>query len=362
MNAAAKWQPDDKRRRILEELERYADDFGNHAQFCREFAPHMSSSKFSKILNAIDPDPEVRSYFDEIKNPDALMAELAEWRSKLPRLILEKETAGTERVLPLSTFRAVLVSVRKCKNKTTPERITKYIAPTGGSKTVLRKYLEKELSSELPFHAVECRESWRPSSRFARERSKKAALLDICSALGLDVEYETRAGGLPAIEDALMEHCTKTKRVLFFDEGEFFSAYVLNLVKMLLNRTRVIVIIACTPRAHVKWNMYHADEADQIARRTHAVVRVSTIDEEDAALFFPAGKFADAEKAIGTIAKEASFFGHYSFIARIVEALEKTEVADVKDVESAMKKARRQMGRENWDGRFHIRAEEKEAA
>ena len=106
---------------------------------------------------------------------------------------------------------------------------------------------------------------------------------------------------MPAIEDKLIANLIATKRVLFFDEGEFFSTYVLNLLKTLLNKTQLIAVIACTPRAHAKWNMYYPDEADQIARRTHAVVQVSSISVEDADMFFPEGQFEERKPAVGLI-------------------------------------------------------------
>lgn len=345
-----KWKPTDAQRSVLEELNRRALASGNATQFCKDYAP-FTASKFSKIMNALDASE--KSYFDEIKNPDGLMDDLGDWLGRLDRMMLEKEQAGENPIHKLSTFRAVAVSVRECKNKTTPERITKYIAPTGASKTSLRMFLQKEFGNEIAFSHVECRESWKPTDRNNRTRARRTALMDICRACGVRIDDATRRQGVAAIEDKLFASLTTTRRVLFFDEGEFFSAYVLNLLKAALNKTRLIAVIACTPRAHVKWNSYYADEADQIARRTHAVVTVLTVPMEDAAMFFPEGQFGNTEKALGMITKQASYFGHYSLIARVAELLKKTKAADHKEVEKAIEDARVQMGRENWDSDFH---------
>lgn len=343
-----KWKPNDQEREILEELKRESEKGGNVAEFCRDFAP-FSPSKFSKIMDVLD-DKCPRSYFDDIRKPAALMAQLEEWLGKLNRMRLEKEQAKENPIYRLSTFRAVLVSVRQCKNKTSPERITKYIAPTGASKTYLRLFLQEELKNELRVCAVECRESWKPTTRDNRTRAKNTALMDIVKAIGMRLDEEVRVKGLPAIEDALITYCITNKLVLFFDEAEFFSNYTLNLLKTLLNKTRLLAVIACTPRAHAKWNSYYPDEADQIARRTHAVVQVSTVTRDDAALFFPDKQFDDSYDGAGYIAKEASYFGHYSLIQRVADILEKTTRAEKKEVHDAMEKARIQMGRVEWEG------------
>lgn len=347
----SKWTPTPAQRSILDELNRESNRDGNVTQFCKDFAP-FTHSKFSKIMDAIDPD-RPKSYFDDIKKPDDLMEELEEWLDKLPKIRLEKERTKDLPLYKLSTFRAVAVSIRQCKNKSTPERITKYISPTGGSKTSLCRFLMEEFKSELAPAHVECRESWRPASRDTRARAKRTALTDICGALKVRVAGGIEHASLDEIEDRLMTFCTDTARLLFFDEGEFFSDYVLNLVKMLLNQTRLVVVIACTPRAHRKWNNYYADEADQIARRTHSIVQVSTVPVADAALFFDDGKFvaSEREQALGMISKEASHFGHYSLIARVANILDRTTgKADMEEVSAALLKAQTQMGRDNWDG------------
>jgi hypothetical protein len=352
MTTAKRWTPNDQQRAVLEELNRRAQATGNVSQFCKDFAT-FSAAKFSKIMNVLETKEDTKSYFDEIKNPDGLMEDLTEWLSKLDRIMLEKEQSKDNPIYHLSSFRAVLVSVRQCKNKPTPERITKYLAPTGASKTCLRLFLQQELANELAFSHVECRQSWKPMSRDNRTRANRTALMDISKAVGLRITDELLRKGVSGIEDALVANLTATKRVLFFDEGEFFSTYVLNLLKTLLNKTRLVAVIACTPRAHAKWNTYYADEADQIARRTHAVVKVLDVPADDAAMFFPEGQFNNTDKALELIVKAASYFGHYSLIARIAELLKKTKAAEKKEVEKSIEDARVQMGRENWDGDFH---------
>lgn len=346
-----KWKPTEEQRRVLQGLLDEAQREESVSAFCKHYAP-FTEGKFHKIMDALD-DKRPKSYFDEIKRPEALMEELTEWFRKLPALRLEREAATASAVIPITKFRAVAVAIRQCKNVTSPERIIKYIAPTGGSKTTLRRYLESELRSEMAFHAVESRETWRPATRDQRQRAKLTVVRDFCAALGMrNVDFSK---GIANVEDEIVAFCSALKRVLFIDEAEFFSAYTLNLIKLLTNKTRLIVVIACTPRAHAKWNSWYADEADQISRRTHAVIAISEDDlapdniattVKDVAKFFPENQFENADAALKYIAQQAWLFGHYSTVARIADILQKSVRAERGEVEKAVNQALKQMAKE----------------
>lgn len=360
MSEIKKWTPTPVQREVLLGLKVESEKFEspatkpNVAEFIRDFSPPVSASVFSKIMNALD-DTAAKSYFDEIKKPDALMADLAEWLEKIPGMRLEGETAKKNQLHKLSKFRAVAVGVRECKSETGPERIIKYISPTGGSKTSLRRWLMLEFKNELSPAFVESREAWRPATRDLRQRAKLVVLQDIASALGFRFTARVSRNDVAEIEDELIKFCTEKKRLLFIDEAEFFSAYALNLIKLLLNKSRLIVVIACTPRAHARWNSYYPDEADQISRRTKAVVSVSEDDLKgdalkttikDAELFFPKNQFAEAEASLTHIVTQAWTFGHYSTINRVARELEKHSGAEKAQVENAVTTALKQMAKE----------------
>ena len=360
MSDITKCTPTPAQREVLLGLKAESEKFEspatkpNVAEFIRDFSPPVSASVFSKIMNAVD-DTAAKSYFDEIKKPDALMADLAEWLEKIPRLRLEGETARKSSLHKLSKFRAVAVGVRECKTETGPERIVKYIAPTGGSKTSLRRWLMLEFKNELSPAFVESRNEWRPATRDLRHRAKLVVLQDIAAALGFRFTERVSRQDVAQIEDELIRFCTEKKRLLFIDEAEFFSAYALNLVKLLLNKSRLIIVIACTPRAHAKWNSYYPDEADQISRRTKTVVAISEDDLKgdalkntiaDASLFFPKNQFADEAGALTYIVGQAWMFGHYSTINRVARELEKHSGAEKDQVEKAVTTALKQMAKE----------------
>ena len=351
MSEKTKWTPNDDQRLVLVGLHEESLKEPSITAFCKDYLT-FTDGKFSKIMDVLDAS-RPRSYFDEIRNPEGLMADLADALKKIPALRLEKENTTQKLQHKLSKFRAVAVAVRECKNVSSPERINKYIAPTGGAKTSLRRYLAAEFRNEMTFHAVESRETWRPATRDQRQRSKITVLRDFCAAFGMrNVDWSK---GIAAVEDQIIAFCSSVKRVLFIDEAEFFSAYTLNLIKLLTNKSRLIFVIACTPRAHAKWNSWYPDEADQISRRTNAVIAVSGDDlhEEnlattikDAGMFFPKDQFVNAEASLKYICEQAWTFGHYSTIARVAVILEKSTRAERTEVESAVGKALKQMAKE----------------
>lgn len=342
-----KWKPDDKGRQILLKLKEASQP--NEALFARDFTIY-SPSAWSKILAAVDAD-RARSYFDDLKSDDArnaLLGDLEDLVVKLPRLKAEREKTHQTNIHPLLAFQAVIKSVKQCKLKANadepnPERIIKVIASTGGGKTTLRKFLVQELRGEMFIGAVQCRDAWRPNSHEDRRRAKFAVLEDMFEALNLRITKSR--DGIKPMEDALIAACKSQPRVLFLDEAEFFSAYSLNLIKLLTNETKIIFIIACTPRAHAKWNQYYPDEADQISRRTHAVVSTEQVRAEDVALFFPANQFEEPTQAVEFIAKEAAKFGHFSLVNRIVDILAKSNRSGHTEVVEAVTKAQKQMAK-----------------
>ena len=347
ISTSSKWKPDDKGRQILLKLKEASHP--NEALFARDFTIY-SPSAWSKILAAVDPD-RARSYFDDLKSDDArngLLGDLEDLVVKLPRLKAEREKTYQTKIFPLLAFQAVVKSVKQCKVKANadepnPERIIKVVASTGGGKTTLRKYLVQELRGEMFVAAVQCRDAWRPNSHEDRRRAKFAVLEDVFEAMGLRITKSR--DGIKPMEDALIQSCKGQARVLFIDEGEFFSKYSLDLVKLLMNESKLIVIIACTPRAHAKWNQYYPDEADQISRRTHAVVSTEQVKSDDVGLFFPENQFEQPMQEQEFIAKEAAKFGHFSLVNRVTELLAKSTRASHREVEESVVKAQKQMAK-----------------
>jgi hypothetical protein len=324
-----KWKPNEEQFAVLEELAALQKKEKSISDFVRKLPGSWSLSRWTRIMGALDPEAK-ESYFDAVSDPQAVMAEVEDALREL-QLDTALRQRGAHEIYPLKQFRAVAQAVRECRSKQSPERVVKYLSPTGGAKTYLAEYL-----ADL-FHAtvVETREAWK--------RSYYTVLVDICRAVRLRAARDNHPTRL---EDKLIARLAAQSQVLVFDEAEFFGPSALNGIKLLLNKTRVTIVICAIPEAHEKWNRSCPMEAEQIARRTHAVVELTVVDPVDAALFFPADQFEDRSEALARICLEASAFGHYSFVNRMAVELQGSRKADVAEVTKAMQKVRRQMQRE----------------
>lgn len=327
--SAEQWKLNAADREVLELLIVEEKKEESATAFAKIFLP-FGPEKWSKIKNVLDGKP---SYFDVVTDPESVMAELRETLDDVPVKRANVERLNSDGIVDIAKFRAVNVAITECLNKKSPERLIKYLAPSGGGKTQLCTWLMRK--PKVKARVVEAREAWK--------RSYYIFLSDVAKALGVRLKGEN----VPSrMEDLIIKFCSQQNIVLVIDEGEFFGASALNGIKLLLNKTRLVIVICAIAEAHDKWNRYFAMESDQIARRTHAIVELTSLDPKDAAMFFPANQFKDPDKATGYIATEASKFGHYSLIARTAQNLRGVERVGKDEVEKAVESARRQMKRD----------------
>jgi hypothetical protein len=325
-----KWTPNSSQRQIIETLALEAAKESSATEFVRNFCD-FGPSKWSKIVNALDPSAP-KSYFDEIKDPESEMANLAILLEAIPLKRALAERMNSQAVFTLIPFRAIAVAINECMAKIGPERLVKYLAPTGGAKSMCCAWLNQKPG--INARVVEVRAAW--------GRSYFTVLQDIAKAVGARIGTETRPS---AIEDELVKLLSSQKMVLALDEAEFFGAAAINGIKLLLNKTRITIMLAAIPEAHDKWNRRFPMEADQLTRRTHAIVELSVIDPADASQFFPAGTFKDRPGALKFLCEDASRFGHFSLIKRVAKKLQGVEKNGIDDVKAALAAATREMRR-----------------
>jgi hypothetical protein len=327
----AKYKPTTEQRALLEALRAEQMKEKSVKEFTKKFLP-FGDAKWGTIMKALDESSE-SSYFDMISDRERQFEELEELleRIKLRRAISACDDDSLK-LNRLSTFVGINHAVTACLDERGPERLVKYLAPTGGGKTMLGRFLAEQHTN---VRIVECREAWR--------RSYFTFLSDICAAVKVPIAGESRPS---AIEDALVLAMLDRTVVLVIDEAEFFGRESLNGLKLLLNKTRIVPVICAISEAHDKWNRYYPMEADQISRRTHSVVQLTQISQKDCALFFSENQFADANAETAHIATKASEFGHYSLIRRVARKLNGVRRAERSDVDTAIKSARVAMRRE----------------
>lgn len=358
-----KWKPNDDQRRILLALQEECAKEETVVGFARKFLP-FTRSKYDQIMdvfnNKLDPEGKVmESYFDRVSESvrEKLFEEIQFILDEIPLKRLQLSRLKEFKILPTTKILALEQAIREAKAVTGPERLIINLGPTGAGKTIACNYLAGKVNARF----VEVRDIWRHSTR------GNVPLSDICRGVGM----RTWSSQVAKAQDQLVEFCGEQNIVIVFDEGEHFGAAALNLLKFLLNKTRLVPVIFSVPEEYEKWFVKKSmsNAAFQIARRTRAVIDSSLVEEIDVALFFEGVEakrdgqknlvirsvgenpsFANPGKALEILAREASRFGHFSLVRRVADKLVGVKNATLEDLDNAIKAAKRQMFRETANG------------
>lgn len=339
--ADTKWKPSNEQRAVLLALQEEAKQETSVAVFARKFLP-FTRSKYDQIMDVFDNTPDgkglvLQSYFDRVSPSVAerLFEELQAIVDEIPLKRIQMGRIKEFNILFTSKIAALEQAIKEAKLKPGPERLIIVLGPTGAGKTITCNYLVKKNA-----RFVEVRDQWRFSER------GMVPLADICKAVGMR-SWSPKAA---VAQDQLVKYCGDLDIIVNFDEGEFFGAAALNLLKFLLNKTRLIPVIYVDPDQYDKWFQKYPNEAAQIARRSHAIIDNSIIELGDASLFFPDNQFANRNLALEILVREACKFGHFSLIKRVAEKLEGIVNATCEgkdsDLHNAISQAKRQMIRQ----------------
>ncbi len=319
--APPKFSIEPEQQSIINELVKFQVDLKkSDGDFSRDHLTH-SASRWNRIKSL--------EYFKGIKDAESVFAGLVIDLRKLKSELAMIRKLGTKVFYSFPSLNAVIVAVKACKYKTDANRLVIYKAETGGGKSMLCGHMAATEGAYI----IEARACWRHSAY--------NALLDICTELGVDMEAVARPSQL---EDRLLEFLNKHKCILCFDEGEFFGPDVLNLMKLILNRTPTVILITCIPEAYNRWQKF-SHEARQVMRRTHAVIEQEEIKASDVSCFLANLDMAsDAKECAIEIMKHANVFGRYDLIARIVADLATDKDIGLDDVRKAIARAKAMMG------------------
>ena len=181
-----------------------------------------------------------------------------------------------------------------------------YLAPTGGGKSTLLRAIADKYESVL----VEARESWRKSYYFA--------LVDIATALEIP-GCETLRGEHDA-ECAVISRLQEKQLVMCIDEGEYFGPRTINLLKLILNQSRTVIVLAAIPELFQRMSMSAWVESRQFCRRLQEVVKLSVISPDEVKEFITTPLEKPRETCV-KIASEANIFGHFDLVKRTADLL-----------------------------------------
>lgn len=281
-----------------------------------------SGSTWNKIKHSISPD-KAGNYFADVQKPEKVFESLQQSLNLLERKRQRGERAHTESFFEFKPFMAAMKAIDDCLVKAKngdPNRFIIFLAETGGGKSALCQQVE--ISGKFKGVTLEAREKWKENGTVSTR-----AIAEACGLQPSTWWPRTR------IEDELIRFCNTRKVVLCIDEGEYFGPGTLNLFKLLLNQSNVVILVAAIPKSYERWTdstkaTWH--EAKQLIRRTHAVIRGPVcnrgadaadgfISDSDAARFFTDLGLSpkELEGVSARAAAAANTFGNYDFLKRL---------------------------------------------
>jgi hypothetical protein len=259
-------------------------------------------------------------YWAMVQDGRKVIDDLSQDLGRLERLLAFRGRFAAVSYVRTTETAAVMAAVDACLRKPVrnPDRAVVFLAPTGGGKSALCGELVRQAGARM----VEARKSWL--------RSYFAATRDMAIACEVSIKKCLMPDDM---EEALLRRLNSFRQVIAIDEGEYFSPTTLSLLKLMLNKSPVVIVLCATPDAYESWNRKGGDEAWQFRRRTHAVIQCEPITPKLAAQFFRHVHLAPTDGACAAeAARFANTFGHYDTLTRLGLEFEEGETVTREDM------------------------------
>jgi protein-tyrosine-phosphatase len=273
------------------------------ADFAKRYLP-FSSTTFSRIKSVDDP------YTGSVENMEAKVAQAEE--DVASRLASVRLNAQSERGFVQTTLaRAVQASIKKARDSRL-RRVVVALAPTGGGKSEIGKMLATKGNIY-----IEGRQSWR--------KSYKAFCSDIARAAGRPMKKKDYCEH--DAEERMIQALQSHDYVLYIDEANTLSAESVNAIKLIVNVTNSVVVIAAIPGL---WDLMAAnaeEEFAQLANRCQPILRSKGVSDSDVKPFLSCTGLSAAEvdKCLCTVVESANEFGALLTVKALVDELKQCD-------------------------------------
>jgi type II secretory pathway predicted ATPase ExeA len=289
------------------------------AECVRKFLP-FHSSVWSKLRS----DSYAGSLDAKISQCRQALRDMEEYLANSHRV-----TAG-KKFHWLTNFQAVLDAITIAKTVANENRLIVFLAPTGGGKSELCRQLAAAKSASI----VEARESWRDSYY--------ASCADVCTEIGV----RGKATSKREAELKLLGALKTRDHLLALDEGATsFGNHTANMVKLILNQTRTIVLLCGTPELVAR--MMRTAEGMQLMRRCLATIHGERLTAKEAKAFLP---YRVADGGLDLVVRAANEFGMFDLVSRVAEYLggehQDGDGVEKSEIETAVRLTRKQLGLE----------------
>lgn len=217
-------------------------------------------------------------------------------------LAIRSELRPVDHIYKTRHISAIANSVAIARSSPTKNRMVFFLAPTGGGKTTICEYIADKYKAPV----IEATEAWRTSYL--------AGCACIAEAFGSTEKMHTARKA----EAGMLEALSRERRVLIIDEGNTFGPHTANMLKLILNRTETVVLVAAIPFLFNRMKLGAWAESSQLIRRTTTFIHIDKLDIKDIAPMFPA---VDDKAILDLITTAANTFGLYDMAARVRDEL-----------------------------------------
>lgn len=214
---------------------------------------------------------------------------------------------SADRFIKFSEYEAISTAIDKAKEKSktrSEERLVVFKARTRGGKT----WLADQLTDEGKVN-------WRVEGTPSWHRSYKALLISLSEMF--DITVAKKADAL-SMERLLISHIKTLSGVVLFEEVQSLCHDSQEFIKLLLNKSSLVVCIFVTNEAHEDMLLHGGNHLAQLLARAETTITASKITAEHVRQFDPElWKKAADDKQLDQVADSANRLGALSAVRRI---------------------------------------------
>jgi hypothetical protein len=295
----------EKKERLEEERAGLVDEVLSMYELAKQQDTKLSETEF--IRKNLPFHPATWSKIQNNRYPGDLTIKLQQIRHAIyqmqSELACESKVASVKAYRMMHAQQAVLDAITVARKAQNENRLVIFMAPTGGGKSELCRYLAAKKNAFV----FESKESWRDSY--------SAFIHDVCAGLKTRNDSKTKRG----VELKMLTRLTMYEHLLAFDESATaFGGPTANGIKLILNQTRSIVVMCGT--LELVSRMMRTSEGAQLIRRCVQVIKIEKITSQEAKPFLPY-TWSNESECLKMAVNAANQFGMFDTLTRLNDVL-----------------------------------------
>ena len=290
----------------------------------------LSDSDFAKRYMYFSP-----STFSRVKSGDEAKAKglnldhIAEQIQQAEEDVAERLTsimmaADADSVfVPTKLACATQGAIKKARDSK-GRRVVVLLARTGAGKSAVGE----ALSAKGAIY-IEGRQSWK--------KSYKAFCADVARASGrpMKVKHYTEHDA----EERMLQALRSRDAVLYLDEANSLGPESVNAIKLIVNMTGTVVVIAAIPKMWDKLYEGAEEEVAQLVNRCQPILRDKGLSDDDVRPFLMRSGLSESaiDQCVGQVVEASNEFGLLKTVVALVDELKKKDGPTASDVETYLR-------------------------